>query len=192
MTDILLRVALFSGLAIHKVVWEVMKRPSQSRAPVTKRPRVSLPLRLVKLAKIGVLGFLLVQTLFLDVLPINDGNVLRLTGLALFLAGLATAVTGRVQLGSNWSDIENPSVDAGHQVVSTGIYRYIRHPIYAGDLIMLTGLELSLNSWLVLGVVPLALAIISRVAAEEGQLLRTQAGYGDYQNRTKRFIPFIV
>ena len=59
-------------------------------------------------------------------------------------------------------------------------------------MIMVAGLELSLNSWLVLAVVPLVLYVFYRTTIEEAQLRNSLPGYAAYQTRTKRFIPFLV
>jgi len=64
----LLRVALLSGLVLHKVIWEMLKAGS-NRPSSTAQPKPSLLKRLVKLAKSLALIFLVVQTLFLDILP---------------------------------------------------------------------------------------------------------------------------
>jgi protein-S-isoprenylcysteine O-methyltransferase Ste14 len=185
----LVRLLLFLGLVFHKAVWEVLKRASlpRGRAPVPHR------LRLMKALKVLVLACLLVQTLFLDILPISAAPAgLQLLGGGLYLLGLGLAVAARVQLGRNWLDIESPDVLPGQTIVDRGIYRYVRHPIYAGDLFLVAGLELALNSWLVLGVVPLALFVFRRVLAEESLLLRTFPSYARYCATTKRFIPFVV
>jgi protein-S-isoprenylcysteine O-methyltransferase Ste14 len=77
-------------------------------------------------------------------------------------------------------------------VVSKGLYRFIRHPIYVGDLLLLIGLELSLNSWLVLGVILLLPVVIRQAVSEEKMLMRSLPGYETYCARTKRFIPFLI
>jgi protein-S-isoprenylcysteine O-methyltransferase Ste14 len=183
------RIVLLAGLVFHKAVWEVMKaRGKTVAAPVA----VPLLTKLVKLVKLGVLLFLVAQTLFLDVLPIPgppEGR--RAVGVALYLAGLAIAVTGRVQLGRNWADLEDYQVGSKQAVVSHGIYGYIRHPIYTGDLLLLTGLELALNSWLVLGVLLILAVVLRQAAAEEVLLAQRLDGYADYRARTKRFVPFL-
>ena len=185
----LVRSLLFLGLVLHKVVWEILKRPDRPQ----RRAALSLRLRLVKALKVLVLGFLLVQTLFLDVLPISSAPaLLQLVGGALYLLGLGAAITARVQLGRNWLDLESFDVLPGQTIVNRGIYRYVRHPIYTGDLFLVTGLELALNSWLVLAVVPLALFVVKQVLAEETLLSRTFASYARYCAETKRFIPFVV
>jgi protein-S-isoprenylcysteine O-methyltransferase Ste14 len=185
----LVRAALFLGLVLHKAVWEILKRAD--RPP--HRAAVPLRLRLVKTVKILVLAFLLVQTLFLDILPISAAPAqLHLVGGAFYLLGLGFAIAARMQLGRNWLDLESFDVRPTQTIVDRGIYRYVRHPIYTGDLFLVAGLELALNSWLVLAAVPLALFIVRQVLAEETLLSRAFPSYARYCAETKRFIPFIV
>ena len=189
---ILLRVILLAGLLAHKLLWEVLKRRRAPRPASTRGPLGSLTIA-TKVVKMLVLLFLVVQTLFLDVLPITaEPGALRGVGLALFLTGLVMAVTGRLQLGRNWVDLEDYTLLPGQALVARGLYRYVRHPIYAGDIILLIGLQLALNSWLVLGVLPVVIVVVRQARAEESLLLRTLPGYREYCGRTKRFIPMVV
>jgi protein-S-isoprenylcysteine O-methyltransferase Ste14 len=188
----ILRVVLFLGLVLHKLVWEWMKRGSAS-AKSTPQP-LSLSLKgLVKLAKIGILLFLVIQTLFLDLFPIlEEPAPLQIVGTVVYLTGLAMAITGRVQLGSNWANLEDYQILSNQDLVQTGIYRYIRHPIYTGDILLLLGLELALNSWLVIGVLGLILLVVRQTLAEEAILAKRFPDYSTYRRRTKMFIPFVV
>jgi protein-S-isoprenylcysteine O-methyltransferase Ste14 len=189
---ILLRLYLLSGLVLHKTVWEMLKRRGHAGGePV--RPD-GLPLaRMAKAAKIAVLCGLVAQTMLPELLPIAaDASVLRGVGVAIYTIGLLLAILGRVQLGDNWSDIESAKVGARQALVTNGIYRYVRHPIYAGDLLLLLGFELALNSWLVLGVVALAALVVRQTLREEALLVTRLAGYDGYSRRTKRFVPFVI
>ncbi len=190
-TDVL-RLFLFAGLLFHKLVWEVLKRQHQTRKQV-KQPAGSAIKRIVKAGKLSFLLFLLAQALFLNVLPIsNDSAYIPAAGIILFSLGLAMSVTGRFQLGRNWSDLEDAQVLERHDLVTHGIYRYVRHPIYSGDLMLLVGLELALNSWLVfLTIIPLVV-VVRNVQREEAQLSDAFSGYASYTRQSKRFIPFVV
>jgi len=183
---------MFLGLVLHKVLWEVLKRRSTaSKSP--PRSSQNTPIRLLKLGKILVLFFLVIQTLFLNILPISSNpSLLRFLGFTIFLIGLAIAIVGRLQLGDNWVDLEDRQVLPGQMVVSTGIYRYIRHPIYTGDLLLLFGLELALNSWLILAVVALIPIVAKQAIEEEAILSKELPGYTDYCKYSKRFIPFVI
>jgi protein-S-isoprenylcysteine O-methyltransferase Ste14 len=188
----ILRIALFSGLLLHKFIWEVLKR-KRSIVPAFQSSSRKLPIRIIKLGKILVLLFLLVQTLFLEILPISSQpTLLRAIGSVIFFLGLVTAVFARLQLGDNWVDVEDRQVLPGHALVTVGIYKYVRHPIYAGDFLLLLGLELALNSWLVLGVLLLIPVIARQAIDEEVTLSRVFPGYDEYCRHTKRFIPFLV
>ena len=123
----------------------------------------------------------------------DDPRPLSIPGIALYTLGLVIALTARLQLGNCWSDIESAQVLAEQHIVCRGIYRYVRHPIYTGDLLLLLGLELCLNSWLFLAVLLLALVVVQRCCGgEERMLVGCLPGYGEYCKDTKRFIPFLV
>ena len=189
---IILKIYLLAGLVFHKVLWESMKRRQHGEQPVTA-PVAALT-RLVKLVKLLILAAIIAQTVVpMDILPISaDPATLRLTGLVIFTLGLLTAVAARIQLGSNWSDIEEGKIADRHAVVDSGIYRYIGHPIYTGDILLLLGLELCLNSWLVLGLALLVPVVALQAIKEEQKLVAALPDYADYIRRTKRFIPFLV
>jgi protein-S-isoprenylcysteine O-methyltransferase Ste14 len=186
-----LRLVLFAGLVLHKLVWEIYKlRALPTQTPPSAR---SLKTWAVKSAKAIVLVGLLAQTLFLDVLPIMGAPVwLPTAGLLIYLAGLLLAIAGRIQLGKNWANIEDAAVLKQQVLVNEGIYRYIRHPIYAGDMLLLVGLELALNSWLVLLTSVPIVIFVRQALAEEKLLAQSFAGYAAYRQRTKRFIPFLI
>lgn len=189
---LLLQIYLFLGLVLHKVIWEVLRMRSDT-PHAADASNASTQIMLIKGVKIAILLGVLVQIWLPDIFPIsNDPFAIRAVGVVLFSLGLAVAITARIQLGDNWSNIETGRVLARHDVVDRGIYGYIRHPIYTGDLLLLVGLELALNSWLVLGALALCPVVMSKAIKEEKMLLQGLKGYVDYQRRTKRFIPFVI
>lgn len=111
-------------------------------------------------------------------------------GLALCACGLAFAVWARLHLGRNWG--QPMTLKEGHELVTTGPYRYVRHPIYTG---ILAG---SAGSWLVIGT-PwlLALAVtgvyfvISARTEEKIMAERFPQQYPEYKKRTKGLVPFM-
>jgi len=179
----LLRAYLLAGLAAHKIVWEYLKHRQAVAAP-NRGPLF------VRIAKMFVLGGLLAQLFLPEILPIcPDCLGLQATGLVLFTTGLALAISARITLGSNWTDIEQGAVGQRHEVVARGVYRFIRHPIYTGDLLLVAGFELALNSWLVLGVLPLAAYVRIKTLQEESKLAAALPGYAAYCDTTGRFLP---
>lgn len=191
---ILLRAYLFAGLVVHKLVWEWLKRNQRVTGAKAVIGDAPLHVRLAKLAKTLVLGAILVQTVtpwtWFPILVAPQ--TLLIVGVAIYSIGLAVAIAGRVQLGSNWADIEAAQVLTHQTVIRHGLYRFVRHPIYVGDLLLLTGLELALNSWLVLGVIVLTPIVLSRAVREEELLKQSLTGYREYCRTSKRFIPFVV
>ncbi len=189
---ILLRGYLLAGLIIHKVVWELLTR-RQSLVSNELHPTRSFSLTFVKAVKIGILLGIIAQTLVRDVLPIiQEPLILRFIGILIYTVGLLLAISARIQLGSNWANIETAQVLSGQEVVSKGIYRYIRHPIYVGDLLLLFGFELSLNSWLVVAVALMTPVVLRKAVHEEKILIGSLPGYADYCKTTKRFVPFLI
>lgn len=185
-----LKLFLLSGLVLHKVIWEVLRKKADEKP----KENQSLSLLAVKAVKIGILLGIIGQTLLpFDLLPIaEDSFNLRVVGTIIYTLGLLTAIAARFQLGDNWANIETGQVLKSQQVVARGIYGFIRHPIYTGDLLLLLGLELALNSWLVLGVFILAPIVLLKAIKEEEMLVRELSGYDAYRARTKRFIPFVI
>jgi protein-S-isoprenylcysteine O-methyltransferase Ste14 len=186
----LLRLYLLAGIILHKVYWEVTKR----RVPAAPKPPLSPAVRLVKAVKVALLLGIVIQTLIPGtILPLTDDAIpLRAAGAALFTLGVAIAITARAQLGTSWSDIEAPGQMLKQDLVCHGLYRYIRHPIYTGDILLLIGLELALNSQLLYVILLMVPVILMQAIREESLLARKLPGYQAYCGRTKRFLPFVA
>ena len=65
---------------------------------------------------------------------------IKAIGAALCVAGVAIAIWARANLGANWS--ERPAIKKGHELVTSGPYRFVRHPIYFGMLLAMLGTSL--------------------------------------------------
>lgn len=181
---------LLAGILAHKAYWEVTKR----RVPAPPRAVPAMAVRLLKAVKVTILLAIVAQVFIpRTILPLSgDPAPVRAAGAFLFTVGLVMAILGRALLGNSWSDIEAPGQVAKAVLVSRGLYKYIRHPIYTGDIILLIGLELSLNSQLLFGILLMAPAILLQAIREERLLILNLPGYRDYCRRTKRFLPFIA
>lgn len=118
--------------------------------------------------------------------------VYGIVGAAVCLAGTILAIWARRVIGRNWSP--RPAVTEAHELVTNGPYSVVRHPIYAGILLILTGtlLVVGRTAWLAMLVVALVW-IYRRVLKEEA--LMTQIfgpAYAEYRKRTKAIIPFLL
>lgn len=76
---------------------------------------------------------------------VPDSDVLRWVGIGLTVAGLLVCVWARHHLGAYWSDKVALKVD--HQLIRSGPYAYLRHPIYSGVLLAVTGTALAIGEW---------------------------------------------
>jgi protein-S-isoprenylcysteine O-methyltransferase Ste14 len=87
----------------------------------------------------------------------------------------------------------NVRVEEGQQVISTGPYAIVRHPMYVGVLIMVVGTPLALGSWWGLLVVAVTVPVlIWRILDEEALLRRELPGYTDYTRQVRfRLVPHV-
>jgi protein-S-isoprenylcysteine O-methyltransferase Ste14 len=83
--------------------------------------------------------------------------------------------------------------ERGHRIVTTGPYRYVRHPMYGGALLWFIGLPLLLGSWWGLAVAPVfAVLLVIRIRIEEQALSSELPGYAAYAEQVRyRLIPLI-
>ncbi|RFS19525.1 isoprenylcysteine carboxylmethyltransferase family protein [Chitinophaga silvatica] len=114
------------------------------------------------------------------------------TGLILVVIGIIIRFTAISQLGRLFTVMV--TIREGHLIKKDGLYKYLRHPSYAGSLLSFFGYGLSINNWysLIVAFVPVLLVFIYRMQVEEKVLLsQFNTEYEDYMKHTKRVIPFI-
>jgi protein-S-isoprenylcysteine O-methyltransferase Ste14 len=114
----------------------------------------------------------------------------RAAGLIVMWLGLAIRVWAVAALGRAFRT--TVEVDPGQAVVSSGPYRWVRHPSYTGLLLIVAGLGLAVGNWLALaGCLALPLpALVRRIHVEEAELTSVLGEpYRAYRRRTKRLIP---
>jgi protein-S-isoprenylcysteine O-methyltransferase Ste14 len=114
----------------------------------------------------------------------------RVFGVIVMWLGLTTRVWAVAALGRAFRT--SVEVDPDQDVVTTGPYKWIRHPSYASLLLILAGLGLALGNWLSVAaslLLPLP-ALAWRINVEEAELSRVLGNsYRAYQTRTARLIP---
>jgi protein-S-isoprenylcysteine O-methyltransferase Ste14 len=84
-------------------------------------------------------------------------------------------------------------VEEGQKLASRGLYRLVRHPMYAGNMILMVGIPLALGSyWGLLLLIPGLLVLVFRIRDEEKLLTEELAGYRDYALRVRyRLMPYV-
>jgi protein-S-isoprenylcysteine O-methyltransferase len=113
-------------------------------------------------------------------------------GLPVMWAGLALRAWAIHHLGELFSAIV--VIQRDHRLVTTGPYRYLRHPSYTGALVAAVGFGVALGHWtsLLALVIGWAVGIAYRIRVEEATLRRTFGpAYDEYCARTRRLVPLI-
>jgi protein-S-isoprenylcysteine O-methyltransferase Ste14 len=166
------------------IAWLRTKR-TQERAPFTSRVLYGLPV---------VLAFYLVFNHNLHfgrldsrLIPHNifiDGAAVTLTA-----AGIALAIWARFYLGQNWSSAV--SIKVGHELIRTGPYAWVRHPIYSSLLLAMIGSALARpEPRALLAIVLLWVGFSIKLRLEEGFMRKTFGPeYEDYSKSTGALIP---
>jgi len=113
-------------------------------------------------------------------------------GAAAVAAGLAFAAWARVHLGKNWSG--TVTVKSDHELIRSGPYRFVRHPIYSGGLFAMAGTVVARGEWRGL------LAVLIMFAAVWWKLQREELwmgeafgeNYAKYRSEVSALIPFVI
>jgi protein-S-isoprenylcysteine O-methyltransferase Ste14 len=111
---------------------------------------------------------------------------------ALTAAGLLFSVWARRHLGRNWSG--SVTIKADHELITTGPYRFARHPIYTGLLLAFAGNALVVAEWRGLLALVIVFAALWRKLKLEERFMREQFGqkYTDYSQRVAALVPFLL
>ena len=115
----------------------------------------------------------------------------KLIGCFIFLLGMVAFLWVLVHLRDAFRGTVAPVTD---QLVTTGPYRWTRHPLYLSMIITLVGIAIALRSlWGVVGVFVLFMpAVVYRAKLEEGALsIKFGSAWNDYVNRTRFIVPFL-
>jgi protein-S-isoprenylcysteine O-methyltransferase Ste14 len=116
---------------------------------------------------------------------------LQVIGLVIFVLGLALAVWARVYLGRNWGMPMSEKADP--ELVTTGPYSTVRHPIYSGIILAMIGTTIAVSLyWLIAVAVLGAYFLYSATMEERYMAKRFPDTYPHYKQSTKMLIPFIV
>jgi protein-S-isoprenylcysteine O-methyltransferase Ste14 len=173
--------------ALYWLIAAVGNKPTQRRESVTSRITYMLAL---------VAGGLLLawhrspwgEALDLRLWP--RAALPYLIGLVVLVTGLAFAVWARVHLGRNWSG--NVTVKEGHELIRSGPYRYVRHPIYTGILTGVLGTAMCSGTLrAALGLAIISAAFIVKLRAEERFMRQTFPDqYEKFSEEVPALVPF--
>lgn len=176
---------------LFAVIWLLAAfatKQSVYRESTVQRLRYTIPILLC--------GFLLAKghrlSDPLDYRVIPHIEALAWSGVVLCIAGLAFCIWARFTLGRNWSGVV--TLKGGHELITSGPYALVRHPIYTGLLTMFVGTVIVLGH--VAGIIAMPFVFGSlwiKLRYEERLMLKQFPNeYAGYQQRVKRLIPFIL
>ncbi|MBA7681115.1 hypothetical protein ES703_89444 [subsurface metagenome] len=186
-------VMLLWGLGLVGFVVIIKKHPDLIKERLHPGSGTKESLRFLKAINIATwVGHLLVAGL--DVGRFHwSGEItlrIRIVGLAVFAGAMGIA---------QWSGAANRfassvvrlQLDRGHYVVTTGPYRYVRHPMYVGCILMGPFGAVGLGSWwAILATLPAIVLVIRRTVSEDRFLQKELEGYAEYAARVRyRLVP---
>ena len=166
----------------------VRLRTPEAVSAAPQRPAVDEPVAIVRWHHRVFYVLLLASPL--EALMVGSRSGGRAAGLGLFVVGVALYRLAARSLGDALSPFVLPR--PGAALVTTGPYRWIRHPMYLGQACIALGAPLTVGARWSLTITAVALLVLGvRVALEEAALERTYPEYPQYTRRVRRFLPFV-
>ena len=193
---VILCFALLSGIA-YAIINQVNPRVLRNRMKVKKEGLTEATSKpagsdryIMPAMSVGFFGALIVSALAHRFGWPKISLPIAIVGLVLSSAGM---VVMYVAMHQNAYASKLLDINEGQVLVDTGLYGRVRHPLYAGGVIMFLGLPIALGSWW--GLIPAALAagaLVARIKSEEEMLVKGMEGYEDYRARVRyKLIPGI-
>ena len=171
-----------------RVYWYIKEKPANENKPKIKNKYIILEKISICITSLFIASQLLGFTVF----PFQN-QIVNIFGFLLVLAGFAECMIARYNLSDNWANSYEYQIKKKHELITSGIYAFVRHPIYGGMWLMGTGMLMVSGSNSVILFIPLVLVAINHLARREEKLLTKHFGkkYLTYQKSSKKFIPFI-
>lgn len=181
--------------AVGLFAWAVIRLPYQRRARkvrVARDARSTADRLALGAATVGlsVIPLIYLVTGFPSFADYAFRPWLGWLGLIVELAFLALFYASHRQLGRNWS--VSLEIRDDHKLVTDGLYRFVRHPMYSSFWLWALAQALLLPNWIAgfAGLAGVAVLYFSRVGTEEAMMRQTfGTSYDDYAARTGRIIP---
>jgi protein-S-isoprenylcysteine O-methyltransferase Ste14 len=186
---------LILGVLIMRIVFTLTvrlagERIMPDRAAVKREGVATFLVRVVGgFLVFGMLIAFAVQPAWLTALSIPLPVFLRWLGFLLGLAGLAVWIWAQIALGKDWSP--QLQLREKHRLITTGLYARMRHPLYAGMIVWMSGLALLSANWIIVGLGVLMCSMFLARMPREEQMMIDAFGeeYREYMKRTGRLFP---
>jgi protein-S-isoprenylcysteine O-methyltransferase Ste14 len=176
---------LWIAFCVVWLIWAIKTKPVQQRESVSSRLSYTV---------LVVVGFYVVFSVgavqpWMRFHLFPASRAVEILGVVLTAAGIGFAFWARIYLGGNWSG--TVTVKVGHELVRTGPYRWVRHPIYTGLILALLGTALERRQVRGLIAVVLVYAGFKMKSKIEEQAMTNTFGaeYVDYSRSTGAIVP---
>lgn len=184
--------------ALGLIAWYVIRFPYERKA---KRTAVRTSLRDLReraILAIGFLGLLVVPAVYVAtgfpaVAKRPFSPAVALVGIAALIAALWLFLRSHAELGRNWSI--SLELRGNHRLVRTGIYRFVRHPMYSSFFLLGLAQFLLLPNWVGggAGLIGAGILYAFRFRREEKMMLESFGDdYRSYMQQTKRLVPWVL
>lgn len=130
---------------------------------------------------------------FFDSATLPFGQEIRFfAGIPVIFLGMVLFFWAHIHLGANWSPIIEKKFTSSRRLITSGPYRFIRHPTYTASFIVLAGFFVLTANWLLAGIPFIILVVFyaHKIPLEENKLVRNFGNaYRTYMKTTGRFLP---
>ncbi len=186
---------LLHGLCM--VAWWVIRRPFERKSSRNVLLRDAMDgrekaLLAISLTGLGIIPALYIATGFPAGFDQAFSPLRAVAGLLVFVAALVLFHATHKALGRNWS--VTLAVREEHALVTDGVYRFVRHPMYTAFWMLSIAQALTLQNWVAgpAGIIGFVTLYLLRVGREEALMRETfGAAWDAYAARTPRVIPFL-
>jgi protein-S-isoprenylcysteine O-methyltransferase Ste14 len=192
--ELVLRLVAIGIFLYWAFYWYITEKEADQEKPKHHSPVPYSWLRHIGLRVVGII--LIFQLLGASFFQVQAASVvlftLQIVGFLFIVIGVSVAISARKTLGTNWAHAFEYQIKQKQELVTNGVYKYIRHPIYTGLMLSLIGGELLAQSYLVFGMIILVIGGYNQAKSEEKLLV---AHFGDaykkYMKRSKMFLPYL-
>jgi protein-S-isoprenylcysteine O-methyltransferase Ste14 len=186
-------IAVFTATTAGPSIYWAVRRPEVLRRRMNAGPTAETrPAQKIIVASVYVwfAALLVVSALDHRFGWSNVPTAVVLIGDVLVAVGLGIAI---LVVQQNSYAAANITVEADQQLVSTGLYGLVRHPMYSGALIMTVGMPVALDSyWGLFGIIPGVIVLACRILDEDKLLRQELAGYREYMQKVHyRLVPYV-
>lgn len=188
MISLILRLATLILFAVWRIYWLLTKKEAALHKPKTDTTKRSIELVMIVFSG----GYIVVNLIGFILFPFVN-LFFQEIGFVLVVLGFIQAMMARKTLSDNWTESYEYQIKKDHELITKGVYQYVRHPIYGGLILMPTGALLVSGSYTFIAVLIIMIIAAEIFARREEKLLIKHFGkkYIEYMKTTKKFIPFV-